>query len=77
MRLAFSAEFLDALAKGAADCGLVIRPFNQYQDQSMFERSSAGYSNNNLMSSDSVGIFNRNINMGGNTRFTGQVNRVW
>jgi hypothetical protein len=79
LRLSISAEFLDALAKGAQDCGLAIRLANQFQDQALFERSSAGYGQQNIMSSDSVGIFNRSsaINTNVGNRNGGGYNRSW
>lgn len=73
-RVTFEAEFIKALDKAAQEAGLVIRAVGSYADMSSYERATAGYAQNTLITGDSSGLFSRgNFGqtqpMGGNRSF--------
>ena len=53
-RVTFEPSFIEALAKGAADAGMVIRPVTSYADMGNYERAVAGFNGAALMNSGGV-----------------------
>jgi hypothetical protein len=58
-RVTFEAGFIEALAKGAQEAGLVIRSTTPYADMGAFERATGAFMHSAMMGSDSTGLFNR------------------
>lgn len=65
-RVTFEADFLDALAKSVAECGLSIRTTAPYADLGSFERASGDYLRSAMMGSGSTGVFNNGGGFGNN-----------
>jgi hypothetical protein len=58
-RVTFEVEFVDALARACVDAGLVIRAVTPFGDLTGYERATAQFAGQTLMSGEATGIFNR------------------
>ena len=58
-RVTFEAAFVDALAKACQECRLAIRAMSPYADMMSYERATAQFSDQTIMSREATGIFNR------------------
>jgi len=74
-RVTFETSFIEALAKSSIEAGLNIRSVTSYADLGSYERATAGFAGQTLMSGDMTGLFNRGglgnaTPMGGYRSFT-------
>ena len=71
-RVTFEADFIEALAKGCQEAGLVVKPISGYHDMGQFERARSQFSSSTVMSSNATGVFRSGNQQWNNAQGTGR-----